>query len=914
VFYRDENQTDLVVGDYGSAKTFEQSSEKELSYMSVVKGTDFYLAPEQAIGIISDKNDYYSFGMIILHLLYPEKIDQQTLRKIYERRAAEKPIIDYDPKYKRLNDLIAGLTLQDIQQRWGQKELSQWLAGKTIAVNYKRQAAAPSVMPIKLKSRTIQTVDDLIEYVQKGDEWYRFLIEDQQGYGLLLTWISQVQDLDSKQSFDKLVRIAAKQGKHFAREAIVRYFQPDRPVKLITSYDVFHADDIETLTVNFLKELDDQWKIIKNVDLPVFCFIMALEQYADSAEDDKKKNARSVIVRFLKCLGAKLLNASNPRELKKALKKSVAGNEPLAVITGQWELLSKEITDEGLIRIFYDFNPSRGFRDLTGKSFAALEEVTLCFAGNPGLWKDRFLSAERRIFLEKIDRVLLNAKERADFMLDVFNDQILNAIHIEKWTSELESNRVTLKYKITGSLKDYFQSRSIDQELNSKPKGDSVTVSGFSEKSPETICTEIIKYAETEQRLPEKKWSAASLEQLHADMSVFQKSFISDIENRRKQMFRADIMQSARSFIMLLPVIPLYLLYLSSIEINHTVIHFLTGYLPFTFDFSGLGLSENTVFAMAGNMAILMFVSVIPSWIICRCHPGWIFGFTITHVTLIAVWFITPVPMAALSLIANPIILFIMKSSRVRIRPFLASVVPVLLIIFVLDILLKDSPPSAKVQNPMNASVLIRNTSLTDEQPLSMHTGLSENDPIVGKIIDKDSVTIINEKQGWYLVRNQGAEGFTLSEKIGLLGYLKTPGWKPSSEIAYPMNMRISPKSNETLLRTGTSDSHAVVAALLRDEYATAFALDDSWYLARYRNTEGYLKQTDVNEEVIIKGRLINRNAFVRKEPSATAKILRSRSPFTLNIYAEHGDWYLIRTNSREYGYIMKKDVRILQK
>ncbi len=912
VFYRDENQKDLVIGDYGSAKTFEQSSEKELSYMSVVKGTDFYLAPEQAIGIISEKNDYYSFGMIILHLLYPEKIDQQTLRKIYERRAAEKPIIDYDPKYKRLSDLIAGLTLQDIQQRWGQKEVSLWLAGKSVAVHYKK-AAAPSVMPVKLRSKTIETEEDLLEYVQKGDDWHRFLIEDQQGYNLLLTWVSQVQDLDSKQSFDKLMRIAAKQGKLFIREAILRYFQPDLPVKLLTLYDVFQADDIETLTVNFLKELDDQWKIIRNPDLPLFSFIMALEQYADSAEGDKKKAAQAIIRRFLKAFGVKSLNASSQKELKKALKKSATGNEPLTVVTGQWDLLSKEITDEGMIRIFYDFNPARGFRDLAGNTMTALEEVALCFAGNPGLWKDRFLSAERKIFLEKTDRVLLNAKERSEFLLDVFKGQLLNAVHIEKWTPMLDSDRVNLKYTITGSLTDFLQSRNILEELNSKPISGSVTVSDFSLKSPDVICTEIIKYTEIDQRLPEKKWSPVSLEQLHTDTTLYQKTFISDIQQRQKRIFRSDLMQSVRSFIMLLPVIPLYLLYLSGIDKNHAAIGFLSGILPFTFDVSGLGLSENTVFAMAGNMAVLMFVSIIPSWIACRCNLGWIFGFVITHVTLIAVWFITPVPMAALSLIANPAVLYIMKTSRVRIWPFLVSVVPVLMIIFITDILFKDTPPSAKVRNPLNAIVLIRNASINDDKPVFMHTGLSEDDPVVGRIVDKDSLLIIDEKKGWYLVRNQGSEGFAQSEKIGLPGYLKMPGWRPSADVTCPMNMHIYPKSNEALIRAGKSDANAVLGTVIRDEFATVLAVDSGWYLVRHKNHEGYLKINDVNEEILKKGRLINRYAVARKEPSASAKALRSRVPVTLNIYSEHEDWYLIRTTNREYGYIMKKDIRILQ-
>jgi len=108
VYYLDKEQTDLIIGDYGSAKTFEEASEKELSYTSTTKGTNFYLAPEQARGIVSKKNDYYSFGMILLHLVYPQYVKAESLHKIIERQFARKAIIDFDPQYGPVNDLIAG--------------------------------------------------------------------------------------------------------------------------------------------------------------------------------------------------------------------------------------------------------------------------------------------------------------------------------------------------------------------------------------------------------------------------------------------------------------------------------------------------------------------------------------------------------------------------------------------------------------------------------------------------------------------------------------------------------------------------------------------------------------------------------------------------------------------------------------
>ena len=78
IFFKDRNQTDLLIGDYGSAKAYDLETIKEIRKTSTVKGTETYLAPEQPRGIISEKNDYYSFGIILLHLLYPEQFSSEN--------------------------------------------------------------------------------------------------------------------------------------------------------------------------------------------------------------------------------------------------------------------------------------------------------------------------------------------------------------------------------------------------------------------------------------------------------------------------------------------------------------------------------------------------------------------------------------------------------------------------------------------------------------------------------------------------------------------------------------------------------------------------------------------------------------------------------------------------------------------
>ncbi|MFQ5752817.1 MAG: protein kinase, partial [bacterium] len=293
VFYLDKEQTDLIIGDYGSAKTFEQSSEKDLAQTSIAKGTDFYLAPEQARGIISEKNDYYSLGMIVLHLLYPEQVNKSNLRKIIERQFSGKPIIDFDSNFEDLNHLIAGLTLQDINKRWGRNEIERWLAAEKVDVEYPSRATA---VPIKLGTVTIETEEELTSYIEGDKSWYANLIEDSEGYGMLLTLLSNLQDLERKRVFDRMIRYYQQDGKEYVKEAIMRYFVPERPVRVeMKSYDFWGGKKLNELVNTFFKQLDDIWKITKLEDLKfhVFQFEFCLRQLESVATGQLKTQIRA---------------------------------------------------------------------------------------------------------------------------------------------------------------------------------------------------------------------------------------------------------------------------------------------------------------------------------------------------------------------------------------------------------------------------------------------------------------------------------------------------------------------------------------------------------------------------------------------------------------------------------------------
>ena len=235
VFYVDSDGEDLVIGDYGSAKTFsEADADLDIRATTVVKGTSLYVAPEQANNIISPANDYFSLGMVVFHLLYPDALTdvRTTRRSIRERMVRGEEIWPFDPAFGRLNDLIGGLTLLDPQRRWGEPEVEEWVSGGSPRVRYASQDARTE--PFRLgPDVTFHTGANAAAYVEANpSEWYETLIEDADSYRMLREWLLKTEGPQRKKYFEGVVKHYQSKGRTLLREAVLRYFDPYRPIPL----------------------------------------------------------------------------------------------------------------------------------------------------------------------------------------------------------------------------------------------------------------------------------------------------------------------------------------------------------------------------------------------------------------------------------------------------------------------------------------------------------------------------------------------------------------------------------------------------------------------------------------------------------------------------------------------------------
>jgi len=399
MFYLDEEQQDLIIGDYGAATTFRQGSGKSISYESITRGTSFYLAPEQARGIISEKNDFYSMGMILLHLLYPELVTGDNLVKIIERQFSKKPIIDYNPAFDRINTLIAGLTLQDIDNRWGEEEVGNWLRHINPPVVYSTGFNA-----IRVGERVITRQQELVSYMDDASDWERILLEDSQGYEQLLSWFGSCRDLITKNKFEGMVNRLSFVNPAFAKTAVYRYFKPGQP--LVINKHVFQLFDGKNLlrkVGQFLCELDQIWKKISlhKIRQYLLSLEISLLQLQQAAEGKFKKSIMLILEKICALVG------------------SEATHDDIYAAG-----FSMNVTHTQLLHLFYGFNKQRSFRDIKGQEYSDEEAIGMLFIENPDLFNNKKCMLELQAYYAEYNQPETGKLEYELYLLHVFGKNL----------------------------------------------------------------------------------------------------------------------------------------------------------------------------------------------------------------------------------------------------------------------------------------------------------------------------------------------------------------------------------------------------------------------------------------------------------------------------------------------------------
>jgi serine/threonine protein kinase/uncharacterized protein YgiM (DUF1202 family) len=474
IFFKDINQTDLLIGDYGSAKAIDLETEKDIRKTSTVKGTSTFLPPEQARGVISEKNDYYSFGFILLNLLYPESIssdgdhrqvEKEKFEKIIERQYNLIPIIDYNPEYKRLNNLIEGLTLINHNNRFGRMEVEKWLNGEEVEVKYKATETI-AVQTVKLGYATIKTEKDFIKVLETQPNWYEDLIEDQDTFSTVKIWMDSYRDIQSRKVFDSMIKFYQPLGKEYVKESLLRYFDPEREIRIdMNSFNFFTSNNIKKDVEAYISKLDEIWKFT----------------YLDDIDKSKKIDPKKTIRFYLFQLDFSL------RQLKKAVSKEteIVVGSLIDKVQSVFGLIQKPFDDYKteiqtkvnskdeagtfrlLINLFYAFNPDRTFRDSKNNSIKTIDELGIFYVQNESAFADKYLKIEKERFLQKFSKTELNSLDYKQFIFEVFKDKAEAQVELVNLTFNKHRD-YKVNYKFYKSLNTFLSQKNISTDFTSR--------------------------------------------------------------------------------------------------------------------------------------------------------------------------------------------------------------------------------------------------------------------------------------------------------------------------------------------------------------------------------------------------------------------------------------------------------------
>ncbi len=478
IFYLDEAQQDLIIGDYGSAKAYDKEDLKEVIKTSTVKGSNFYLAPEQSRGLVSDKNDYYSFGMILLHLLYPEKfakdddylnIDKDKFEDIVERGDSSMPIIDYDPKYSRINKLIEGLTLNVRKNRWGGIQVQKWIDGKDdeLVVKYLSNRTAPDP-ELKLgKGVTIRTEEDFLKYLVKNDDWKETLIDDSTTKVAFFTWIDNYYDVDIR----KLVRddiiprteqnISSKihsdkrkaEDVDYTKQALLRFFKPDYPIVIESKRFEITTGDIVKNVDAIISALDSKsdGQSVEKIRFVLFQLEISLKKLLEETDDSRsKKVLKGLLEKIYAGLGIQGVNFDN---VQSEIAKAINSNQ-------------EDMAYKKIVELFYTFRPDRGF-NYDHKQYDSVEKIGILFIEKESIFDKKKVIAEKERFFNHANKSALNALDRKHLIFEIFKQEAVSKIAYKGLTFDKHRDFV-VNYSYYKSLSSFLSKNNIQKDISSQ--------------------------------------------------------------------------------------------------------------------------------------------------------------------------------------------------------------------------------------------------------------------------------------------------------------------------------------------------------------------------------------------------------------------------------------------------------------
>lgn len=157
VLVRSRAPLELALTDFGIA-----SFSTATQHFTSAARTTRYASPEVLTGVLDEKSDWWSLGMIVLEAASGSHPFDGLSEQVMNHHLATRPIDVRGVYDDALRTLCRGLLLRDPKRRWGAAEVERWLAGDTtLAVAEDAAGVATAVRPYRFDRTEATTAAEL---------------------------------------------------------------------------------------------------------------------------------------------------------------------------------------------------------------------------------------------------------------------------------------------------------------------------------------------------------------------------------------------------------------------------------------------------------------------------------------------------------------------------------------------------------------------------------------------------------------------------------------------------------------------------------------------------------------------------------------------------------------------------------
>ncbi len=428
----------IVLVGYGHALMKSKYPVVEKSPFSRTNLGRFFYSPEIADGLYSETSDYYSLGMILLRLFYPETFSEHIYSELLRNGEELKPLIDYKTELYEVNTIIEGLTLHEELNRFSAAEIDDLIAGQKVVPLY---YGTFFILRDALGDEKFHNIGDLVEFLRNQAERFLTYIRIPANLKALTDWFNNLEGVKDIAGLKKrFIRYHSIQAEYFI-EIILRHLLPSQHIILNDiDFDLTDLQSIDQTVALFFRNLEHNHFYFKDHDLrfELFRFLVACNELSES--DPVKYTAlKQIQERALSILSV------NP-----------------ASFVDSFSGRSFQINPAEWARLFHEFIPQKFFRSFEGTKIQKIEDFAFYLAQHPEVLSDEFHFYDMYKFLAWNGFGEIKGKSYKDLVFEILEDKVECEIAIAR-IEETEPGRYKMVYSYRYSLTRYF--KSLGEEL-----------------------------------------------------------------------------------------------------------------------------------------------------------------------------------------------------------------------------------------------------------------------------------------------------------------------------------------------------------------------------------------------------------------------------------------------------------------